>query len=78
MAKRISEQDRLLNFAMNASKEGLDTAISTLIAIRRNKYPDVAQKVAKPRTPRKPKTPKTAEQSKDTDAEKAAAAGGGN
>lgn len=57
MAKRISETDRLLKFALNASEEGLATAIDTLKAVQDNRF---TQKT--PKTPRAPRKTKEKEQ----------------
>lgn len=49
MGKKISETDRLLDFALNASEESLTTAIDTLRSVQRNRF---TQKTAKPRAAR--------------------------
>lgn len=58
MAKRISDADRLLTFALAATADQLDTAISTLLAVKRNRFPTVVTKTATKRAPRKRVTPK--------------------
>lgn len=47
MGKKISETDRLMDFALNASEEGLQTAIDTLKSVQRNKYAQKPPKVRK-------------------------------
>lgn len=38
MGKKISETDRLLDFALSASAESLQTAIDTLRSVQRNRF----------------------------------------
>ena len=46
MPKRISDRQRLIGYAMNASEEQLQDAIETLKAIQSNKYPKQAKSPA--------------------------------
>ena len=46
MAKRISDMQRIINFGLDASAEGLQSAIEALQVIKANRYPK-AVKVAR-------------------------------
>lgn len=51
MAKRISDIQRIINFAMGADEPTLNAAVETLVAIRANRYPKEARtKTRKPRS----------------------------
>lgn len=50
MAKRISDMQRLINFAMGADESGLNSAIESLTAIRANRYPKDSCKPRKARS----------------------------
>jgi len=62
MPKRISETQRLISFAMNASEEGLSNTIETLRAIQSNRFPKTSAKPATARTRGPKKVKKAAEQ----------------
>jgi hypothetical protein len=62
MPKRISETQRLISFAMNASEEGLSNTIETLRAIQSNRFPKSPSKPATPRTRGPKKAKREAEQ----------------
>lgn len=53
MGRKTSDADRLMNYAMNADENALDTAIATLLAIKRNKFPTVVQRAATKRPSRR-------------------------
>jgi hypothetical protein len=50
MAKKISEIQRLITFAMAADEPSLNAAIETLLAIRASKFPQDARKPRKARS----------------------------
>jgi len=49
MAKRISDIQRIINFGLDASAEGLQSAIEALQVIKANRYPKVAKMTRRPR-----------------------------
>lgn len=49
MAKRMTDIQRLINFAMSADEESLNSAIQSLTAIRDNRYPKTTKQTRKPR-----------------------------
>jgi hypothetical protein len=57
MAKRITDTERLITFAMNASEDTLSSTIQTLAAIRNNRFP-TEKKSRKPRKPKEPSAEK--------------------
>lgn len=50
MAKRISDMQRIINYGLDASAEGLQSAIEALQVIKANRYPKVAKVPRKPRS----------------------------
>lgn len=58
MAKKISDIERLVGFAMSASEDTLNSAIQSLVAIRNNLFP-AEKKSRKPRKSKEAKPEKT-------------------
>lgn len=64
MARKISDMQRIINFGLDASAEGLQSAIEALQTIRANRYPKQTKTARKPRSDkgsRRVETPPAAE-----------------
>jgi hypothetical protein len=59
MAKKISEIQRLVTFAMAADESTLSTAIESLIAIRASRFPGNARKPRKSKSNKQEELPGT-------------------
>jgi hypothetical protein len=59
MAKRITETQRLIGFAMNADESTLNAAIESLTAIKANRFPKGEKKPRKTRGDKQQSLPAT-------------------
>ena len=56
MAKKVSEHTRIIRYAFDATREELNAAIESLVAIRDKRFP-TEKKARKPRAKPEPKEP---------------------
>ncbi len=76
MGRKISDADRIMDFALNASEEVLDNTISTLLSVKRNKYPTKVERAPQRRPARKrPANKQPAADTSNSSDEQALAAG---